>query len=96
MHFLWYHGLSASDSSKFFTSQENAGDLALAAILAGPPAVPVLLAALERLEKVNATGMVALQLLRFERLADLPLSTLRKLQELVEAFVSEKKPMTPG
>ena len=80
----------------FSSSQENAGDLALAAILAGPPAVPVLLAALERLEKVNATGMVALQLLRFERLADLPLSTLRKLQELVEAFVSEKNPMTPG
>lgn len=60
----------------------------------------VLLAALERLEKVNATGMVALQYLRFEdeRLADLPLSTLRKLKELVEeAFsVSEKNRMTPG
>ena len=92
----------------FSSSQENAGDLALAAILAGPPwaasaAVPVaavLLAALERLEKVNATGMVALQYLRFEdeRLADLPLSTLRKLKELVEeAFsVSEKNRMTPG
>ena len=109
-NFLWYHGLSARwpISSIFFpgtpdSSQENAGDLALAAILSGPPAVPVLLAALERLEKVNGTGMVALQYLRFEdeRLADLPLSTLRKLnKELIfeESATSAclRKNWTPG
>lgn len=64
----------------------------MAAILSAPPAVPVLLAALERLEKVNGTGMVALQYLRFEDealsiggLADLPLSTLRKLNKELQS-----------
>eukprot|EP00435_Cladocopium_sp_Y103_P023343 s1297_g5.t1 len=67
---------------------ENAGDLALAAILThfkstGRPAAALLSAALERLEDVDRTVMVALQYLRFEdELRDLPLSTLRKLQKL--------------
>ena len=67
----------------FHGTQENAGDLALAAVLAGRPAASVLLAALEQLEKVNPTGMVALQYLRFEdELEGLPLLTLRKLRKL--------------